>query len=118
MSQVAPLPPKLQRGSLALFAVVAAGIAASLALYSYARARLEHDHAEALDRQIQARHALIQETLQSYEETLFSLSLVFTVDERVNREEFQRATHTLLARHPGILGLQWAPLVTRADRET
>ena len=117
MPQDAPLQKNLQRGTLALFAVVMAGVAASIALYGYARSRLAHDASEALERQIQARHALIQETLQSYEETLFSLSLIFTVDERVNRVEFQRATQTLLARHPGILGLQWAPLVVRADRE-
>lgn len=65
MPQDAPPPPRLQRGSLALLAVVVAGIAASLALYSYARSRLEHDNSEALERQIQSRHALIRETLES-----------------------------------------------------
>ncbi len=118
MPHSAPPSTKTQRGVLALVLVVASGIAASIALFYYSHDRIARDSAQSYERQIQSRHALIQETLQSYEETLFSLSLVFTVDERVNRREFQRAAGALLARYPGVLGLQWAPLVPRAERST
>jgi PAS domain S-box-containing protein len=118
MPHPAPPNPKIQRGALVLALVVAGGLTASIALFRYSRDRIARDSAQSLERQIQARHALIQETLQSYEETLASLSLIFTVDERVNRREFQLASQALLARHPGVLGLQWAPLVPHAERRT
>ena len=116
MPQDTPPAKQFPRDFLALVAVVVVGVAASLWLSSYARNRIAHDTAEALERQIQSRHALIRETLDSYQECLFSLGLVLSVDEAVTRDEFRRASDALLKRHPGVLGLQWAPLVPAAER--
>jgi PAS domain S-box-containing protein len=111
MPQDAPTSRNLRRGFLALAAVITGGVAASFVLFSSLRTQLARDTAEAFERQIQSRHALIRETLDSYQECLFGLGLVFSEDESVTREEFRHATEALLTRHPGVLGLQWAPLV-------
>ena len=116
MSPDAPPHHNPSRGTLALAAVIITGAVASFALFGYARSRLAHDQADEYARQIESRHALIRETLNSYEECLFALGLVFREDESVTRAEFSHAVSALLARHPGVLGLQWAPLVTAAER--
>lgn len=117
MTQEAPSPPRSPRAGLVITTIIVVGVAASLALMAYTRNRLARDQADEYDRQIDSRHALIRETLASYEEGVFSLGLMFRVDEHfTTRSEFSQAARALLTRHPGVLGLQWAPLVTAAQR--
>jgi two-component system, cell cycle sensor histidine kinase and response regulator CckA len=107
---------KIERRPLALCFLVVAGVAASIGLYQYTHTRLALDNADALERQIQSHHALVRETLNRYQECLISLGLLLNVNEAVTRDDFRRAAESLLERHPEVLGLQWAPLVTAADR--
>ena len=117
MTPAAPPPPRSPRTGLVIATTIVVGVAASLALLGYTRSRLARDQADEYVRQIDSRHALIRETLASYEEGVFSLGLMFRVDEHfTTREEFSQAARALLTRHSGVLGLQWAPLVTAAQR--
>ncbi len=67
-------------------------------------------------REVESRHALIRETIAGYEESLLAFKLLFTHGAPVDREEFAAAAKLQLARHPGFLGLQWAPQVSAARR--
>ena len=117
MTPAAPPPPRSPRTGLVIATTIVVGVAASLALLGYTRSRLARDQADEYVRQIDSRHALIRETLASYEEGVFSLGLMFRVDEHFTTTgEFSQAARALLTRHPGVLGLQWAPLVTAAQR--
>ena len=71
----------------------------------------------SLTREVESRHALISETLAGYEESLLAFKLLFTFGRPVDRQEFAAAARIQLDRHPGFLGLQWAPLVTSAERD-
>ena len=101
---------------LVIVLVLIAGVVASSALYRLASQRAERKRSQDLDRQIESRHALIRETLDGYEECVFTLKLLLAQADAVSRAEFARAASALLARHPGVLALQWAPLVTLAQR--
>ena len=92
------------------------GIGLTWWLWRDAGTREQQRREVELERLVDARHALIHETLDGYEDCLLALRLLFTYDETINRDEFAAAVQQQLARHPGFLGVQWAPAVTAAER--
>jgi two-component system cell cycle sensor histidine kinase/response regulator CckA len=67
-------------------------------------------------RQVETRHALIQQTLADYEECLLAMRVLMTHGGAVEQEKFSRVARAQLARFPGFLGVQWAPRVPAAAR--
>ncbi|MBI4626673.1 MAG: CHASE domain-containing protein [Verrucomicrobia bacterium] len=111
----APRPASLGT-KLIVATVLVAGVIASGGFYRFAQNRAERERAAELSRQIESRHALIRDTLGSYQECVFALKLLVTENEALGRAGFARAAQVLLQRHPGILALEWAPRVTAAQR--
>ncbi|MSU23347.1 MAG: response regulator [Opitutus sp.] len=101
---------------LVIALVLIAGVIGSGALYRFTQSRVERKRSQDLDRLVESRHALIRETLDGYQEGVFALKLLLAQNAALPRAEFARAAAALLARHPGVLALQWAPLVTAAQR--
>jgi len=102
---------------LIIIALVAfTGVALTWSLWHNAVVSEEFRRDAEFDRQVTARHALIRETLAGYEDGLLALRLLLSYHETINRSEFSDAVQQQLARHPGFLGVQWAPAVVAADR--
>ena len=115
------MPPAVSASSffsyrIAVGAILAAGIVTSIVSYRAGRAS-EEERAEAqFDRRASVRHALTREVLSRYEDSLFGLSALFTVDTNVSRTEFMVAASRLEARIAGAQAFEWVPWVTQADR--
>jgi len=59
----------------------------------------------------------MEEALRNREEALFTMRDLFLYSEEVTRSEFDRAASDILARHPGLLSLKWAPRVPVSQLE-
>jgi CHASE1-domain containing sensor protein len=102
---------------LIIIAFVAfSGVALTWLLWRNAVVSEEFRRDTEFDRQVTARHALIRENLSGYEDSLLALRLLLSYHEKINRSEFADAVQQQLARHPGFLGVQWAPAVPGAER--
>ncbi len=68
------------------------------------------------ERRASLRHALIREVLGRYQDTMFGLAAVFTVQAGVSAEEFTRIGERIVDRIAGIQALEWVPVVKHEDR--
>jgi signal transduction histidine kinase/ActR/RegA family two-component response regulator len=97
--------------------VVLLGIAATtgsfLTLHNNERAQLDAE----FKRRAQGIANLMAEALRNRQEALLTMQNLFHYSEEVTRSEFDRAASDLLARHPGLQSLKWAPRVSAAQRE-
>src|ERR1035437_1647610 len=59
---------------------------------------------------------LMQEALRNRQEALHTLRDLFHYSDEVTRREFEQAARDLIARHPGLQSLKWAPRVTESLR--
>lgn len=59
---------------------------------------------------------VIEQSLRAHEEALHSLRNLFHYSSAVSREEFAGISADLMARHPGILALEWAERVPARQR--
>jgi two-component system cell cycle sensor histidine kinase/response regulator CckA len=115
------MPPAVRASSffsyrIAVGAILAAGIVTSIVSYRAGRAS-EEEHAEAqFDRRASVRHALTREVLSRYEDSLFGLSALFTVDANVSRNEFMLAASRLETRIAGAQAIEWVPRITQENR--
>ena len=96
--------------------VVALGLAFTFVTHrlleaAYA-ARLRADFA----RLSQTVGSVIDQSLRAHEEALYSLRNLYHYSSAVSPEEFTGISADLLARHPGILALEWAERVTSRQR--
>jgi two-component system cell cycle sensor histidine kinase/response regulator CckA len=102
------------------YAVIAFSVAVGLAVTAWAwHTAKQHELATReteFAREVESRHALIRETISGYEESLLAFKLLFTHGAPIDRDKFAAAAQLQLARHPGFLGLQWAPQVSAARR--
>ncbi|MBI5771272.1 MAG: CHASE domain-containing protein [Verrucomicrobia bacterium] len=96
--------------------VALCGLALTAWMWREARTRETQSLEAEFERQVNARHALVRETLGGYEDCLLALKLLLTYGETVDREEFAAAAQQQLSRHPGFLGVQWAPAVSALQR--
>ncbi len=96
--------------------VALGGFTLTWSLWREAGAQEEFRRDAEFERQVTARHALIRETLSGYEDSLLALKLLLTYHREISRPEFADAVDQQRARHPGFLGVQWAPAVTAAER--
>lgn len=69
-----------------------------------------------LGRQTDVRHALLRGNLQSYQDALHSLRLLFENSEGISWSEFQRAASDIMGRYESIQAIQWTPVVLAANR--
>jgi two-component system cell cycle sensor histidine kinase/response regulator CckA len=95
--------------------VALAGLAVSLGLWRSAQAAEEAQEELALTRQVEARHALIRQTLAGYEESLLAMRIFLTHGREIDQAKFSGVAREQLQRYPGFLGIQWAPRV-RAEK--
>lgn len=115
-SMNAPLPRSVVSHRLIVGAVLLLGVA--LALVSYRTGRdAERERAEAEFRhRATLRQVLAREILSRFEDTLFGLATLFTLDTNVSRVEFARATNLLGGRITGAQAIEWVPLVPHEQR--
>ncbi len=64
-----------------------------------------------------SRAHAIEKMLQSYEESLFSMRDVFHATHSVPAPVFEKAAKAQLQRHPGLVALEWLPLIADYQRE-
>ncbi len=96
--------------------VMLAGVGTSFWLWRNAQAAAEAHEELAFSQQVTARHALIRETLEGYEECLMAMRVFMTHGRAIDQAKFAAVAREQLARHPGFLGLQWAPRVRAEER--
>jgi PAS domain S-box-containing protein len=71
---------------------------------------------EEFIRRSQSRHALITQSLNGYQECLYTLRILFDGSGDVSAHEFATASRDILGRHVGIEAIEWAPLVPHSAR--
>ncbi len=93
-------------------------LGAAIAVVSYQLGRDgEREKAEAeFAHRASLRHVIAREILSRFEDTLFGLSTLFTLDTSVTRLEFARATSRLEGRIAGAQAIEWVPLVPHEQR--
>lgn len=97
-------------------AVWVVGIVVSAISYREGRS-MERERAEAeFVHRAALQHALTREILGHYEDALFGLSTLFTLQAHVTHEEFARAAGRLAERIAGVQAFEWVPVVTNAER--
>ncbi len=70
-----------------------------------------------LGRQTDVRHALLRGNLQSYQDALHSLRLLFENSEDISWSEFQRAAVDIMGRYESIQAIQWTPVIPADARD-
>ncbi len=112
----APRKPPLFTRRTAMLAVGVAGVV--FAYFSFHDSRLrERERAEAeFIRRATIRHTLTREVLGRYEDGLFGLNALFSLNANISRTEFMRAARRVEERTPGAQGYEWVPLVDAAGR--
>ena len=104
--------------SLRLIVAVVLLLGFVAAVFFYREGRLtERGEAETeFYRRASNRHALSRQVLTRYEDALFSLSSLLTLDRNVTRSDFDRAAQPLVERTAGLQSFEWVPLVARENR--
>jgi PAS domain S-box-containing protein len=69
-------------------------------------------------RRADVHHTIAREVLNYYDAGLFGLRNLFLADRLPSRAEFERATREIIGRYPGIASIEWAPVVSDAERGT
>jgi CHASE1-domain containing sensor protein len=109
--------PRFRRLHLLPLACLFAGTSLTVLLSLRARrdeaARLD----EALRRASLPVATAIQRVLDQHVEVVQSVAGLFYASDQVTTEEFREFTRRLLASHPSIQALAWAPRVRQAERE-
>lgn len=106
-----PLPHRL-----ALWAIIAVGLAGSVVMFVHARG-IEHARIDAeFSRRTVLHHAMVRETFSRYEDALFGLRTLFVVESDISRTKFVRATERLEERIPGVRAFEWVAAVSRENR--
>ena len=91
--------------------VVLAGLALSMASFTYVRAA-GHDRLEArFERETDALAGAMREGIARHVEVLHALHDYFDAQPTVSRAAFRAFVRGPLARHPGIRALEWVPVV-------
>jgi len=93
------------------------GIIASVSTFLTLRYAEQNQTDIEFKRRSQSIANLMQEALRNRQEALHTLRDLFHYSEEVTRHEFDQAARDLLARHPGLQSLKWAPRVTSSLRE-
>ncbi len=82
---------------------------------------LQKNEQERIDNEFKRRAEsianLMQETLHNRQEAMLTLRQLFHYSEDVSRTEFNQAASDLLAHHPGLEALKWAPRTPRFRRD-
>jgi len=82
---------------------------------------LQNSEQERIDNEFRRRTEsianLMEDTLQTQQEAMLTLRQLFHYSEEVTRNEFTQAASDLLAHHPGLESLQWAPQTPNGRRE-
>ena len=107
---------RLWRHDLVVSIILVAGLVAGVGLFQMGRADERAHYHGAFERRATLRHALIREVLGRYQDTMFGLSAVFTVQTGVSAEEFTRIGERIADRISGIQALEWVPVVKHDDR--
>ncbi len=109
--------PQIFRHRLAVFFVVAVGIAVAAVSFFEGRAE-ERERAETqFARRAEVRHNVTRELLARYQDLLFTLRTMFAIESKVARNTFVRATRWLEGSYTGVQALEWVPAVPAEARD-
>ncbi|WP_414663895.1 CHASE domain-containing protein [Horticoccus sp. 23ND18S-11] len=114
MSVPAKSPLLTYRG--VVVAVLALGVAVSVAAYVLGRREERSQAVAEFLHRAELRHSLTREVLGRYADALFGLSALFTIEAGVTREEFARAADRLEGRIAGVQAFEWVPVVKQEQR--
>jgi PAS domain S-box-containing protein len=105
-----------RRRAAVIFAIMAAGLGAALALHAWVGA-WERDRVQsALAAHARERAQLLQTKILCSMEALNSISAFVTTRGRIDRKEFHDFVQSALERQPDLQALDWTPVVLLADR--
>jgi len=78
----------------------------------------ERERAEAqFARRAEVRHNVTRELLGRYQDLLFTLRTMFSIESKVARNTFVRATRWLEGSYSGVQALEWVPVVPADERD-
>ena len=98
------------------FAVIAAGLLCSLALFVILRNGEKRTAQGAVQAAAAQRIELLHETLSNSQEALHALGAFFRTEPAPDRVQFRRFVEDILARRPELHALSWTPQVSAASR--
>lgn len=92
------------------------GVAASWLVYSAERNNQRLQVSNRFTEAASIRASAIRRAFEHGVDTSESIVALFAASEEVTREEFHSFSQPLLAGHPAVQGVSWAPLVRHAER--
>lgn len=108
----------LRHRRIAVWFVVAAGLALSFLMWRIAARQGEERTRAGFQSRAQALFKVTGQTLRSYEEMVYSLRDTYVASDEITREEFAELARNLLRRHDGVQALEWVAIVPHAERES
>ncbi len=105
------------RGRVGLTVVALIGVLVSAGLFFFIDFSEQERIRQDVGRRAAVRHALLRETLQGYISGLHGFRLLFENSSDVSAGEFTRAATELRQTYPGILAVQWVPIVKHEERD-
>ncbi|MBI5691660.1 MAG: CHASE domain-containing protein [Verrucomicrobia bacterium] len=114
MAVPAPTASRFDALVIGLAVVVGAGL--SVWLWRSAEVAEASQNELAFSRQIEARHAFIRQTLAGYEDCLLAMRVFMAHGREIDQAKFGAVARGQFERHPGFLGMQWAPRVAAENR--
>jgi PAS domain S-box-containing protein len=101
---------------LAPWAIIVLGVVLASAVYELLHTSFQASVRTRFDSAADDHGNSIGHGLELYVETLQTIRSVYSASEFIDRYEFREVTRRDLKRFPGIISLQWAPRVSRAQR--
>ncbi|MGB5299899.1 MAG: response regulator [Thiogranum sp.] len=104
-------------GAWAPYVVIALGALLAFSLYSLLKTSFEGSVRLRFESEVRNHGEAIERGIESYIETLYHIRAGFDASSFVDRSEFRVLTERDLQRLPGIMALEWVPLVPGHERE-
>ena len=111
-----PRPSSLFSARVAFNVILLVGVCGSIWGFYDARERDVQRAESEFTRRAAILHSLTREIIGSYENALFDLHLVFTLEGGVTPAEFSQITRKLAERNPGVKAFEWIPAVPAEHR--
>jgi PAS domain S-box-containing protein len=104
-------------GAWAPYVVIVLGALLALSLYSLLKTSFEASIKLRFESEVRNHGEAIERGVEAYMETLYHIRSIFDASNFIDRSKFRRLTKRDLQRLPGIMALEWVPLVFDHERE-
>jgi PAS domain S-box-containing protein len=99
------------------YVVITLGVLLAFSLYSLLKTNFESSVRSRFESEVRNHVEAIERGIEAYIETLYHIRAGFDASSFVDRSEFRKLTERDLQRLPGIMALEWVPLVPDHERE-